>query len=232
MNIRIPVILIVLVLIFSVKTFAGEKDLYDFLWLDPDKSVFVLQNKVHPKVNSIYLDIGYVTSTSSTFQDTTGGQLQFGYFFTEQFAIEANYITYSNVNNSAHDGVQIVAGLAPFVRRPISSASLFLIYSPFYGKINTFNRIFYFDWAFGIGSGQYKMESNIDTAESKTENTFKTENYTPIQLKTNFKVHINKSLHIGVEYLNTNFQAGTPKDKGASKWTQSNDLIISVGVSF
>lgn len=28
---------------------ADEKDLYDFMWLDPDKKVYVLQNKVHKK---------------------------------------------------------------------------------------------------------------------------------------------------------------------------------------
>mgnify|MGYP000697543964 CR=1 FL=1 len=31
------------------KVMATEKDLYDFLWLDPDKKVYVLQNKVHKK---------------------------------------------------------------------------------------------------------------------------------------------------------------------------------------
>lgn len=233
MNIRFPILLVILVLIFSVKTFAGEKDLYDFLWLDPDKSVFVLQNKVHPKDSSIYLDLGYVTSISSTFQDTTGAQLKFGYFLSEDFAIELNYINYSSVNNSAYDSVEVSSGVVPFIRRPISSASIFLMWSPFYGKINTFNQIYYFDWAFGVGSGSYKTESNIDTAGlENVKDTYKAESYSPIQFKTNVKFHINESLHIGIEYLNTNFQAGTPKDKGASKWTQNNDLILSVGVSF
>ena len=39
-----------LVVLFVTKnTHAGEKSLYDFLWLDPDKKVYVLQNKIYKK---------------------------------------------------------------------------------------------------------------------------------------------------------------------------------------
>jgi len=44
---------------------ASEKDLYDFLWLDPDKSVYVLQNKVYKKKNSFYGSVGFLQGQSS-----------------------------------------------------------------------------------------------------------------------------------------------------------------------
>ena len=59
---------------------AGENDLYDFLWLDPDKSVYVLQNKIYAKNKSLYLDMGYINGLSNAFQDTTGAQLKLGYY--------------------------------------------------------------------------------------------------------------------------------------------------------
>jgi len=228
----------ILVLIFlilnSFSVLAGEKDLYDFLWLDPDKSVYVLQNKIYEKDKSFYLDIGYVTSTTSTFQDTAGGQLKAGYYFAEEWAIEFNLIQYTNSDNAAFENVKIINDAEPFVRRPSRSTSVFLVWSPFYGKINTFNQIFYFDWSFGVGTGQYTMESSLDgnIANPTAKNVYETESYTPIQLKTAFKFHINRSLHIGVEYLNTNFEATTPKNPESKKWTNNNDLIFSVGVSF
>lgn len=219
--------------IFSASTYAGEEDLYDFLWLDPDKSVFVLQNKIYPKDKSYYLDLGYtLMNLTSTFQNTSAAQLKAGYYFKEEWAIELSHIQYSNESNSALDSVELVAGLAPFIRRPLNSTTIFAIWSPFYGKINTFNHIYYFDWSFGIGTGVYNMESNLDTAELKDEDRYDEESYTPIQLKSNLKFHLNKNLHLGVEFLNTNYQAPTPKSPNTDKWTNNNDVFISIGVSF
>lgn len=216
----------------SINTHAGEEDLYDFLWLDPDKTVYVLQNKLYPKEKSLYLDLGYISNITSTFQETSGIQLKLGYFISEDWGIELSHMQYSNTTNSAKDSVQIVTGTVPFIRRPISSNAIYIIYSPFYGKINTFNKIFYFDWSFGIGTGSYVMESNLNTSELKTEDRYDTENYTPLHLKTTFKFHINKRFNVGIEFINTNFEAATPKSPTTKKWDQNNDLIFSVGVSF
>lgn len=225
------------ILIFFFVTFcrsyAGEEDLYDFLWLDPDKSVYVLQNKMYPKNKSLYMDLGYLgLNLSSTFQNTNGAQFKVGYFFKEEFAIELGLISYSNENNTALSGVKSVSGVVPFIRRPLSSASIFAIWSPFYGKINTFNQIFYFDWSFGVGTGSYKMESNLKTAELVDEDRFDTEEYTPLQFKTNLKFHLNKSVNIGVEFLNTNYQTNTPKNQNSKSWDLNNDIFFSIGVSF
>lgn len=218
--------------LFSQTLKAGERDLYDFLWLDPDKSVFVLQNKLYPKDGSLYFELGYLSNITSTFQDTSGAKFSFGYHFAEEWAIEVSHINYSNTNNTALDSVAAVSGVMPFIRKPLSSTSLFLIWSPFYGKINTFNRIYYFDWSFGVGTGAYKMESNLETAELENEDRYDDESYTPLQLKTSLKFHINKNLHIGLEFINTNYQANTPKNPNTKSWDQNNDIIMSIGASF
>jgi len=227
-------ILPLMFILCSLTAFAGEKDLYDFLWLDPDKSVYVLQNKIYPKDKSLYLDIGYVSNQTSNFQDTAGGQLKVGYFFKEEWAVELNYMQYTNSDNTAFDSVGVINGAQPFVRRPIQNTTVFLIWSPFYGKINTFNEIYYFDWSFGVGTGTYEMESSLDSNINNPNdpNVYKTETFTPAQLKTTLKFHLNKSVHLGIEYLNTNYQAATPKSPNTDKWQQNNDLIFSIGVSF
>ena len=140
---------------------------------------------------------------------------------------------FNNSNNAANDNVEFVAEVAPFVRRPLNSNSLFLIYSPFYGKINTFNQIYYFDVSFGLGTGTYNMESNLKTATDPTQNKFETETYTPVQVKATTKIHLNKNLHLGMEFLSTNFQAeDDPSDQNKKTWTRHNDIIFSIGVSF
>jgi len=70
------------------KVIAAEKDLYDFLWLDPDKKVYVLQNKVHKKEHTVYANLGTGLGLSSTFQDTSLLHGNIGYFITEEWAIE------------------------------------------------------------------------------------------------------------------------------------------------
>lgn len=210
-----------------------EKDLYDFLWLDPDKKVYVLQNKIYPKTNSFYADLGYIQTQTGEFQETTGGQIRAGYFWNEEFAVEIAHMQYGSQNNSAYSNIQIVNGQEPFIRRPVRNTSVFVVWSPFYGKINTFNKIFYFDWYFGAGTGEMVMESNMDSVvKADTKSTFETEVFNPIQLKTGFKVHLNRHVHLGVEFLNTNFQAGSAKKPSSNDWKQSNDLIFSLGVSF
>ena len=221
-------------LVISVNSFAGEKDLYEFLWLDPDKSVYVLQNKVHEKDKSFYVDLGYAANQTSNFQDTAGAQLRAGYFFKEEWAVEFQYMQWTNSDNTAFESVGAVNGAEPFVVRPVSSASVFLVWSPFYGKINTFNEIYYFDWSFGVGTGQFNIESSLDSnVENPNDpNVYKDETLVPVQLKTNVKFHINKRVHLGVEFLNTNFQTASPSSPNTEKWRQNNDLIFSLGGSF
>ena len=213
--------------------YSEETDLYDFLWLDPDKKVYVLQNKIYPKTKTVYFDIGYLSNDASKFQDTTAGQIRLGYFFNEVLGIEINHAQYGSSNNSTYENVKAVNGLEPFIRRPLTSTSLFVIWSPFYGKINTFNKIFYFDWYFGLGTGTYEMETNLEKVVNPgIASQFESETFTPIQLKSGLKFHINRRLHLGVEYINTNFQAGTAEKPTANDWKQSNDLVFSMGVSF
>ena len=135
--VKVRIVGILFSLFISLNTIAGENDLYDFLWLDPDKSVYVLQNKIYPKDKSFYVDLGFVSNITSTFQDSNGGALRAGYHFHEEWAVEFGHIQYSNSDNNALDAVEFTTGSTPFVRKPVSSTSLFLIYSPSYGKINT-----------------------------------------------------------------------------------------------
>jgi hypothetical protein len=145
---------LLLIIFFSKFIRAAEDSLYDFLWLDPDKSVYVLQHKVYEKNHSFYFDLSYLSNGSSEFQSSRGWGVKFGYFFKEEWAVELSYATYSNSDNAAYQNVTQINGTEPFVRRVNGLMGVNLILSPFYGKINTFNKIIYFDWSFGVGLGK------------------------------------------------------------------------------
>ena len=67
---------------------AAQDDLYNFLWLDADKKVYVLQNKVYEKKGTGYFNLGYIADISSNYENLNGYQGAFGYFFSENWGLE------------------------------------------------------------------------------------------------------------------------------------------------
>jgi outer membrane beta-barrel protein len=215
---------------------ADEKDLYDFMWLDPDKKVYVLQNKVHKKAKSVYLNIGYGLGLSSNFQDTSLLHTNFGYYITEEWAIEGLYTKYNNEDNDALVNLKRLNGSIPFIRSTESNLGILAKWSPFYGKVNTFNKIFYFDWSFGLGLGKLNTKSNATTvAITSAANTYSKESYTSVIAKTGLSFHASKNIHIGLDLIMNNYQAPGPTINGAtpsSKMRTNTDAIVTIGVSF
>lgn len=225
-------LLLVTLLLASTNLFAKEGDLYKFLWLDPDKKVYVLQNKVFKKANTFYTDIGGIKNLSSDFQNTYGFHFDFGYYLNEEWAIETFYKVYSHSSNDTFKSVKEVNESEPFVRRINQVYGAALIWSPFYGKINTFNKIIYFDWSFGLGVAQIDADSNKNSVVEKTINTkFEKESYTGVLSKTAFKIHVSRHIHFGLELSNTSYQADGPLGN-EKKLRHSTDTLLSVGFSF
>ncbi len=230
---KISIIALALMMMMTKRTHAGEESLYDFLWLDPDKKVYVLQNKLYKKEQSFYFDVGYISNFTSKFQDTSGFGARAGYFIHEEWGLELFYNKYSNKNNDDFDNVRLINQAEPFIRRMDSSFGANLIWSPFYGKINTFNKIFYFDWSFGAGLAKVTTESNIKTVRlGNVKNSYEKETYTGGILKSNVKLHVTENIHVGLEYMNTYYMAPGPKDPKSDKLRTNTDIMISVGFSY
>ena len=223
-------------LLASKNTHAGEKSLYDFLWLDPDKKVYVLQNKIYKKEHTFYADLGYLSNFTSTFQDTKGFGARAGFYFHEEWGVEGFYNQYSNSNNENWSNVRAINGADPFVRKFNSAYGAMLVWSPFYGKINTFNRIYYFDWSFGLGYGKINAESNRKTVDdTNKQSTYDKESYNAAVWKTNVKFHLNENWHVNVEWMQQHYRGKGPNKNGQEakdKLRQNQDLILSVGFSF
>jgi outer membrane beta-barrel protein len=213
--------------------FAGEESLYDFLWLDPDKKVYVLQNKLHKKEHSLYFDVGYISNFTSKFQDTNGFSLNGGFYIHEEWGLEIFYNQYSNSNNDDFNNIRLINQAEPFIRRMKSSYGALAVWSPFYGKINTFNQIFYFDWSFAAGYAQVVADSNIKTVTvNNAPNAYNTEIYNGAVLKTKLKFHLKENIHLGLEYMNTYYMAPGPQNPNKDKMRTNTDLILSIGFSY
>ncbi|MBK25816.1 MAG: hypothetical protein CME70_17585 [Halobacteriovorax sp.] len=230
---------LVMVLLFGAApslSKADESDLYDFLWLDPDKKVYVLQNKVYRKENTFYANAGYLMDLSSNYTSGKGYRVGAGYYISEEWGVELMYQSYSNTNNDAYKALQQVNGSVPFIRKYNKVYGAMGVWSPFYGKINTFNKIIYFDWSFGLGAGKVETESNKDTVSSpSTADRFAKESYTGILAKTALRVHITKKIHLNIEYMRTTINAPGPTINNrvsSGSWRGHSDAIVGIGFSF
>jgi outer membrane beta-barrel protein len=230
---KLSILAMGLALLLTQKVHAGEKSLYDFLWLDPDKKVYVLQNKIYKKEHTFYADLGYLSNFTSKFQDTNGFGVRVGFYVHEEWGIELFYNGYSNKDNDDFRSIQSVNGVVPFIRKFNSNAGALVIWSPFYGKINTFNQIFYFDWSFGAGVSNIAAQSNIKTAsKSNVVNSYNNENYAGGVVKTNLKFHITENIHLAVEYMNTYYRAASAKSPNTKNLRTNTDVITSIGFSY
>ncbi len=230
---KISIIALALMMMLTKRTHAGEESLYDFLWLDPDKKVYVLQNKLYKKEHSFYFDLGYISNFTSKFQDTQGVGARAGFYVHEEWGLELFYNQYSNTNNDDFRNVRLINEAEPFIRRLNSSYGANVIWSPFYGKINTFNKIFYFDWSFGAGISKVNAESNLKTVRiGNVANKYEKETYNGGVLKTKVKLHLKENVHLGLEYMNTYYMAPGPKAPKSDRLRTNTDIIFSVGFSF
>jgi outer membrane beta-barrel protein len=227
---------LLVMLIHQGRAYSGEESVYDFLWLDPDKKVYVLQNKLFKKEHKFYADLGYLSNFTSTFQNTDGLSVKTGFYIHEEWGLELFYNKYSNSNNDNWSNVRQINGADPFVRRFNQSYGAMVIWSPFYGKINTFNKIFYFDWSFGAGFAKIDAESNRKTVDdSSLKSSYESEKINAAVWKTKVKFHLKENIHLGVEWMQHHYK-GVGPDKngrsGAEAFKTNQDLIISVGFSF
>jgi hypothetical protein len=155
-------------LLFTTMVIASEKSLYDFSWLDKDKEVYVLQNRKFRKSGKLHVGTTFGRSLSGAFVDSNLGAIYGGFFLTENWGIEGSFRKGAHSTNDTYDAVR-GAGTVAFYRKIDTDTTVHAIWSPFYSKINTFNKIIYYDWLFGLGLSSIKTLDNRNEFVNKDE---------------------------------------------------------------
>ena len=225
------IFLLVFPLFYSEVSLGGEQDVYNFDWLDKDKKIYVLQNKVFRKKGRWSASIGILKGVYGDYQNTYGIEVSPSYFITEEFGVELVFRHYHNSENNAFELLKGINGVTPFIRKEKSLMGAIGLWSPFYGKINTFNKIFYFDWYFGLGLGKLVTESNHESFKTKGGSSiFLSEKQTTILGKTGVKFYLNNRFDFRVEFFQKAFFA--PTGLSPSSLRLKSDLNLSFGVTF
>lgn len=222
----------------STLAIADEKSLYNFSWLDKDKEIYVLQNRKFRKDGKLYVGGTASYNLSQNFLTAYGGTLRAGYFFSEDWGIEFLYGKASNTENDTAKGVK-EQGSVPFYRQIDSFMGAMLMWSPFYSKINTFNKVFYFDWMFGAGVGTITTKDNrnkFDTA-AQNQDELTTESTVGAIWNTGLRLYLNENWSLRLDLTGQTYKADKTKRTSSSGPVSkasklNNEYDIGLGVNY
>ncbi len=141
----------------------SERDEYDFSWLDPDKKIYVVQNRKYNKAQRFEISTGYGVGMGETYRTQRQWNYRGTFFFSEHWAVSMFGFSNFNSENDTMAQLKNVASRVPAVRDTNRYFGGSLVWLPFYGKINLFNQIFYIDWNFQIGVGSAQTEIDVNT---------------------------------------------------------------------
>ena len=121
-------------------TLAFAKEEYDFSWLDPDKKIYVLQNRRYRKAEHPTFSILGGMGLSGAYRTTYDFEGRAAYYFTEALGVEALFNWNINRSNSTFDALnQASTGTLPTIREIKNQVAGLFQWAPWYAKINVFN---------------------------------------------------------------------------------------------
>ena len=137
------------------------KKLEDKYWSAKDDDYGVIQNRTFSKAGKMYVSGVYGPLVNDTFAKSRAAGLMAGYYFTEDFGIEAHYLKYDTSKSESVEGFNLLAAnISPNYNLLESAYAVSATYTPFYAKMAFMNKaILYFDMGFtaGLGMSSYNQ---------------------------------------------------------------------------
>lgn len=204
-----------------------KDDDYDFQWLDPDKKIYVLQNRKYTKANKILLSINGGFAKNSPYQSSYSIDPRIGFNFSEQLGIEVFYTTFMNSVSTDYEAlVSTNSGVLPNVFKLKNQVGGLLQWAPWYAKINVFNSILYFDWYISGGVGQISG----DVYSGGLSGTPTTKSFTAYYLGTGQLFHLSKMVDFRIDFTNSWMTAPLKYTSGANTVFTNSTLQLGIGL--
>ena len=227
--------LLICAFLLSGMVVASEKSVYEFSWLDKDKEIYVLQNRRFRKVNKVYIGADGVKTISGAFIDSYGGTIRGGYFFREDWGIEGVFGKNSGDKNATAKGVEDQQAKA-YYRKVDSYMGAMAMWSPFYSKINTFNKVFYYDWMFGLGFASVNIKDNRNEFASTASESLTSSSAIGVLWNTGLRVYISDSWSLRIDFtgLHAKPEKADIEDNGNTVTTNSlfSNYDLGIGLNY
>lgn len=178
-----------------------EKDEYDFSWLDPDKKIYVVQNRKFTKARKVEIALTGGVGLSEPYRQTKTVLPRFFYYINESFGLSV----FAGFNTNKENDNSIVLrsskfNINPIVRDVNSFYGASFLWLPFYGKINMFNKILYLDWHFEAGLNSVSTEMDLSTAPTNPTSII-TSTHTGFHWGTGQKFFITRNWAARLDFL-------------------------------
>ncbi|OFZ21506.1 MAG: hypothetical protein A2X94_08955 [Bdellovibrionales bacterium GWB1_55_8] len=204
-------------------------DEYSFNWLDPDKKIYVLQNRRYSKANRLLVSAMGGMGASNPYRTSTVLEPRVAYYVSDSIGFEAFYSMSSNRENATFEALQLSAPNAlPVVREVRSQAGLLAHWVPWYAKINVFNQILYFDWYFSGGIGT--MQTALDTRTvAGSAAQFVDQNLSAFFAGTGHQYHLSQSWTVRLDFMGAFYRSPLMGTTGPSTWFSNYNFGVGLG---
>lgn len=216
--------LLILVCIFGMEVARAGGE-YDFSWLDPDKKIYVLQNRRYSKLDRVLLSLMGGMARNNAYRKSYTADFRAAYYFREEWGFEFLYQNYFNQKSSTFKALeQSSQTFRPDVTEIQNQIAALVHYVPWYAKINMFDEIIYFDWYFAAGLGRIGAKALPGSSGIAGSNT----SYTGLYLGTGHQFHFDDHWGARLDVMNTWFRAPLRAVAGAQTWFTTTSFEVGV----
>lgn len=204
----------------------GSEGEYSFKWLDPEKKIYVLQNRRYRKSNRVLLSAMVGPGISNAYRGSYNIEPRFAYYFGESWGIEGFYTkSFNSQNNTFKALVATGTTTFPVVREAQSQMGALIHWVPWYSKINVFNKILYFDWYFSGGLGSLRTALSQSAAGTLIAN----EDLFSMFAGTGHQYHLSHDLTFRLDFMGTFYRAPLYGTSGDPTWYSNYNFGVGLG---
>lgn len=222
---------ILIALFISVWCFSGTNSEIEFDWLDPDKKVYVLQNRKFRKNGRFGIGLKGGITTSGAFVDNFFVQIRPSFYFKEDFGFQLIYSKNFGDTNDRFENVLSTSQIEAFYRRVDQYIAGLISWSPFYSKINTFNQVFYIDWILGAGIASVTDEHNGERVSNTGNLDSISENSLGIAWDFQAKLYLTKNSSLTFGYTGIHYQSDLWGRSGVEKSQFFHNYDLGLGLN-
>jgi outer membrane beta-barrel protein len=213
----------------TADTIQDENSEYNFNWLDPEKKIYVLQNRKYEKAGHAMATLMGGPGLSNSYSTAWNLDPRIAYYFSEAFGIEAFYtVTFNSQNNTFKALSQTSPTTLPVVRQFKNELGFVGQWVPWYAKINVFNKIIYFDWYFAGGAGQ--VDTQIDTRTNTNQpQQLQDQKFFALYAGTGHLYHLTTDVTVRLDFTGSYYRAPLQGNVGDSTWFSNYNFAIGFG---
>ena len=199
---------------------------YNFSWLDPDKKIYVVQNRKYRKAMRPGIYVGGGLNLTNPFKSGYLGTVKPGFWVKEWLGVEGVGALMKNTDSGTLVALRQRSTALPFVREIRGYFAGQVVFAPFYAKLNMFNKILYFDWLFFGGGGVVNTANDVNTVSNAAPN-IKTESSFGLFYGTGMNFFLTKNFSVRLDLQAVNY--GATGAVGENKRFNSFDFTLGAG---